>query len=184
LTEKARKNNVSGVVRLRAVLNFSGEVTDISVIKGLRDGFTEEAAAAARRIKFTPAEKDGRKVSQYVVLEYKFNVTPDEKDAAERAAVVKTTFDKSEVDEPAIILAKPEAEYTEEARRNDVRGKVVLKVRLMRSGFVVVDSVEAELPYGLTAKAAEAAERIKFEPARLGGRHVTQLATVEYVFNP
>lgn len=73
-TEDARKNNVSGVVRLRAVLSSTGLVTDISVIKWLRDGLTEKAIGAARHIRFFPAEKDGRAVSQYVVLEYNFNI--------------------------------------------------------------------------------------------------------------
>lgn len=72
-TEEARQHNVSGVVRLRAVLTSSGKVTDISVVKGLPDGLTERAIAAARRILFFPARKDGREVSQYVVLEYNFN---------------------------------------------------------------------------------------------------------------
>jgi TonB family protein len=167
-TEEARKNLVGGVVRLRAVLNRSGEVTDIQVVKGLPDGLTEKAIAAARQIRFTPAEKDGRAVSQYVVLEYNFEVSLDEK----------------EVDERAIILEKPEAEYTEEARLKGVRGKVVLKVTLTDTGRVLVDSVETGLPHGLNEKAAEAAERIKFEPARLGGRAVSQRATVEYLFAP
>jgi TonB family protein len=73
-TEEARKNNVTGVVRLRAVLHASGGIQSISVVKGLPDGLTEKAIAAARQIKFTPAEKDGRAVSQYVVLEYNFNI--------------------------------------------------------------------------------------------------------------
>ena len=184
LTEEARKNRVSGVVRLRAVLNFSGEVTNITVIKGLPDGLTDKALAAARLIKFTPAEKDGRKVSQYVVLEYNFNAILDRSELSERPVTFEKPFDKSEVDERAIILEKPEAEYTEAARRNNVRGRVVLKVMLMSRGYVAVYSVEAELPYGLTGKAAEAARRIKFEPARRGGQYVTQHATVEYIFAP
>ncbi|HEX8147084.1 MAG TPA: energy transducer TonB [Pyrinomonadaceae bacterium] len=73
-TEEARKNNVTGVVRLRAVLHASGAIQGISVVKGLPDGLTEKAIAAARQIRFTPAEKDGRSVSQYVVLEYNFNI--------------------------------------------------------------------------------------------------------------
>jgi TonB family protein len=167
-TEEARKNNVEGLLRLRVVLNLSGEVTDISVIKGLPDGLTEKAKAAARQIKFTPAEKDGRKVSQYAVIEYIFSVPINE----------------SDVDERAIILEKPEAEYTEEARRAGVRGKVVLKVTLTHFGRVIVDSVEAGLPHGLTEKAVEAAARIRFEPARIGSRQFSQRTTVEYVFNP
>ena len=84
-TEEARKNHVEGAVRLRVVLNLSGEVTNISVVKGLPDGLTEKAKDAARRIRFTPAEKDGRKVSQYAVLEYIFSVPVNESDVDERA---------------------------------------------------------------------------------------------------
>ena len=73
-TEEARKNNVTGVVRLRAVLSAGGGVTGISVIKGLPDGLTERAISAARNIKFRPAQKDGRSVSQYITLEYNFNI--------------------------------------------------------------------------------------------------------------
>jgi TonB family protein len=73
-TEEARRNNVTGMVRLRVVLSASGEVTNIQAVKGLPDGLTEKAIAAARQIKFRPAQKDGRTVSQYVVLEYNFNI--------------------------------------------------------------------------------------------------------------
>jgi TonB family protein len=73
-TEEARKNNVTGVVRLRAVLSAGGAVTNIGVVKGLPDGLTERAIAAARNIKFRPAQKDGRNVSQHITLEYNFNI--------------------------------------------------------------------------------------------------------------
>ena len=73
-TEEARRDNVTGTVRLRAILSASGEVTGISVVKGLPSGLTEKAIAAARQIKFRPAQKDGHTVSQYVVLEYNFNI--------------------------------------------------------------------------------------------------------------
>jgi TonB family protein len=169
-TEEARGNRVEGMVRLRAVLNASGEVTNITTVKGLPDGLSEKAIAAARQIKFTPAEKDGHKVSQYVVLEYNFTSS--------------FPLNEGDVDERAIILEKPEAEYTEEARRAGVRGKVVLKVSLLSYRRVVVDSVEAGLPHGLNEKAAEAARRIVFEPARLGGRPVSQSVTLEYLFTP
>jgi protein TonB len=73
-TEQARKNNTAGVVQLRAILNSSGAVTNITVVKGLSDGLTEMAVSAAHRILFFPAVLDGRRVSQYVVLEYNFNI--------------------------------------------------------------------------------------------------------------
>jgi TonB family protein len=73
-TEEARKENVTGIVRLRAVLSASGDVTNISVVKGLPGGLTERAISAAKQIRFRPAQKDGHTVSQYVTLEYNFNI--------------------------------------------------------------------------------------------------------------
>ncbi|MDQ3755225.1 MAG: energy transducer TonB, partial [Acidobacteriota bacterium] len=73
-TEDARKNSVTGEVMLRAVLSADGRVTNIQPMKRLPDGLTEKAIAAARLINFTPAEKDGRAVSQYVTLVYNFNI--------------------------------------------------------------------------------------------------------------
>jgi TonB family protein len=73
-TEEARNNNVTGVVRLRLVLRDSGTVSNIVVVKGLPDGLTERAIAAALHVSFLPAEKDSRPVSQWVTIEYNFNI--------------------------------------------------------------------------------------------------------------
>ena len=73
-TPQARKFWVTGSVRLRAVLGATGEVRDITVLSGLPHGLTERAVAAARSIRFRPAQKDGRPVAQYVALDYTFNV--------------------------------------------------------------------------------------------------------------
>lgn len=73
-TKEARRNNVEGIVRLRAVLAADGAVRHILVLKSLPDGLTEKAVEAARRIRFRPAVKDGRPVHQAVQLEYNFNL--------------------------------------------------------------------------------------------------------------
>src|SRR5262249_46683736 len=58
-TEDARKNQITGVVVIRAVFASSGQVTNIHVVSGLPYGLTERAIAAAKSIKFIPATKDG-----------------------------------------------------------------------------------------------------------------------------
>lgn len=73
-TEQARKKQISGTVRLRMVLSFDGKVRHILVLHGLKGGLTEMAVNAARQIKFKPATKDGRPVSQFVTIEYNFNI--------------------------------------------------------------------------------------------------------------
>jgi TonB family protein len=56
------------------VFSSSGAVTGIRALSSLPYGLTEKAIAAARRIQFTPATKDGRAVSQYIQVEYNFNI--------------------------------------------------------------------------------------------------------------
>lgn len=73
-TEEARRNQVTGTVVLRAVFASSGEVVSIHAVNEIPFGLTEQAIAAARKIKFVPAMKDGRPVSVYLHLEYNFNL--------------------------------------------------------------------------------------------------------------
>jgi hypothetical protein len=73
-TQWAREFVVTGAVRLRLVLRPSGEVGNITPIHRLPHGLTQQAIEAARGIRFEPAEKDGRKVAQYITFEYNFNI--------------------------------------------------------------------------------------------------------------
>ncbi|MBC7911200.1 MAG: energy transducer TonB [Pyrinomonadaceae bacterium] len=73
-TVEARQNQVTGTVVLQVVLSSKGTVENIRAVNGLPYGLTEKAIAAAKQIKFTPAMKDGRAVSQYIKIEYNFNI--------------------------------------------------------------------------------------------------------------
>lgn len=163
-TDEALDNDVYGVVRLRAVLSSKGEVTNISVVKGLPDGLTERAIDAVKKIKFTPAQRNGHAVSQYVTLEYYFG------------------FEDEEADKKVSILEQPKPEYTEEARRNHASGRVVIDARFQKDGTVSSPTVVERLPYGLTEAALEALKQIRFTPAEYKGRKVTVYRKVVYVF--
>jgi len=73
-TEKARMYMIEGVVRIVAVLKADGQITNIRAVSELPFGLTDTAIRAASGIKFEPAIKDDRKVSQYVTLEYNFRI--------------------------------------------------------------------------------------------------------------
>jgi len=73
-TEAARRNQITGTAVLRVVFSLSGEVTNIRALHTLPMGLTENAIAAARRIRFRPATRNGRPVSVYVQLEYNFSI--------------------------------------------------------------------------------------------------------------
>jgi TonB family protein len=73
-TEEARQRAISGTVVLRAVLSPTGKLIDVRVAAKLPYGLTQRAIAAARNLRFIPAQKDGQDVSQYVLIEYNFNL--------------------------------------------------------------------------------------------------------------
>lgn len=73
-TEKARREQVTGTVVMKAVFSASGSVVNIEVLSHLPHGLTENAIEACRKIKFNPAVKNGRRVATKVQLEYNFNL--------------------------------------------------------------------------------------------------------------
>ena len=73
-TPAARQKGITGTVALKAVCSANGQVTNIQVVRGLPHGLTEQAIAAARRVRFTPAMKDGKPVSMWMNFEYNFSL--------------------------------------------------------------------------------------------------------------
>jgi TonB family protein len=88
-----------------------------------------------------------------------------------------------QVTERARVLAKPEPQYTEDARRNQVTGSVVLRVVFSRTGEVTGIRAIHALPFGLTERAIAAARQIRFRPATRDGRPVNVYMQLEYNFN-
>ena len=73
-TEEARQSGTMGTVVLKVIFTSAGNVSNIWTVSGLPYGLTERAIAAARKIKFYPAIKDGKNVSMWIQLEYNFNL--------------------------------------------------------------------------------------------------------------
>ena len=72
-TEEARRNDIQGTVELRVTFLASGEIGDISPVKGLEFGLTEKAMESARKIKFRPATKNGVPVTVTKVVTWTFS---------------------------------------------------------------------------------------------------------------
>jgi TonB family protein len=77
-TSLARENNVTGSVYLWVVFRSNGFVTNIRLKSGLPFGLSERAIAAARKMKFKSAQKDGRPVSVLMTVEYVFTLPKNE----------------------------------------------------------------------------------------------------------
>jgi len=73
-TDSARQANIQGTVILRVTFLGSGQIGSISPVKGLPNGLTEQAIAAARRISFTPQMAGGVPQSVTKQIEYTFSI--------------------------------------------------------------------------------------------------------------
>jgi TonB family protein len=92
-------------------------------------------------------------------------------------------FSGKEVSQKARVLSKPEPQYTEEARKNQITGTVVLRAVFTSGGQVTNIRAVSGLPYGLTERAIAAARLIKFSPAMKDGHTVSMYIQLEYNFN-
>jgi TonB family protein len=69
-TDDARRRNTSGYVKLKVTFLASGKIGDIVVVSELPHGLTESSIKAAQKIRFLPAEIDGKKVDVTSTIEY------------------------------------------------------------------------------------------------------------------
>ena len=92
-------------------------------------------------------------------------------------------YKSKETDQHFQILKKPEPSYTREGRRHLTKGIVVLRLILAADETVKHIEVVKGLPDGLTEKAIEVAQKIKFKPAKKDGKTVSVWVIVEYGFD-
>lgn len=81
--EPARSQGTQGAVVLQAVIDESGEVTDLVVIQGQPDGLSEAAVEAVRRWRFEPARLGGKPIAVYYNLTVNFRLADKEAAPAE-----------------------------------------------------------------------------------------------------
>ncbi|MGZ8844242.1 MAG: energy transducer TonB [Pyrinomonadaceae bacterium] len=96
---------------------------------------------------------------------------------------VDRVYRVSEVTTRARVLSKPEPQYTEEARKSQITGTVILSVVFSRTGEVTNIRAVQPLCCGLTEKAISAARQIRFIPATREGQGVSTRMQLEYNFN-
>jgi TonB family protein len=73
-TKEGIAKRIEGDVRLEVVFTASGEVRVLRVIQGLGSGLDEAAEAAARQIRFHPAQQDGQPVDSEVAIRITFEL--------------------------------------------------------------------------------------------------------------
>ncbi len=81
------------------------------------------------------------------------------------------------------ISSKPRAISTTDARRYEIQGSVRLLVGFDKTGKIVHILRTKSLGFGLDEAAEYAANMIKFSPATMNGKPISESRTVEYIFS-
>jgi len=81
-TEEARKERLQGVVVLQAIIDRSGAVREVEVLKGLAMGLEEAAVAAIMGWRFEPATLLGKPVEVYYNLTINFRLDSDKEEGS------------------------------------------------------------------------------------------------------
>ena len=89
----------------------------------------------------------------------------------------------NEVTQTASITLKPEPMFTDKARKKKAHGTVEMRAVFKSNGELKVLSVLKRLRYGSTEQALDGASRIRFKPALLDGKPVSQIIRLQYDFN-
>jgi TonB family protein len=70
--DSAQKAGITGVVILNCVVGTDGKVTNMTVVKSLSHGLTEQAKRAVRQWRFEPATRDGIAVATDLIVSLRF----------------------------------------------------------------------------------------------------------------
>jgi TonB family protein len=73
-TEEARRLGIEGEVQLEVRFRATGEVEIVRVVRGLGHGLDENAAKAARTIRFLPAKREGLPVDSTATIRITFQL--------------------------------------------------------------------------------------------------------------
>jgi TonB family protein len=83
---------------------------------------------------------------------------------------------------PLVVISKPRAAYTAEARQLHIEGDVTLQVKFTAEGQVQVLQVLNGLGHGLDEQAKVVAEGIRFKPATKDGHAVDEVTVIRVTF--
>ena len=97
-------------------------------------------------------------------------------------AVVKHRAEAGPATTPIEITFKPKPVYTDEARKLQLQGEVLLEVTFAANGQLHVNRVVRGLGHGLDEAAVIATNNMKFKPAQRNGSPVDLTAVVHVVF--
>jgi TonB family protein len=179
-TRTAREKKVEGTVTIEGAFDVNGCMKVVRIIKTIGFGLDENALAAVRSWRFSPAKRNGEEpVEAHAQIDIDFSL----------AAAPRSDYDDIQTDMSAPGISAPtvikriEPRYTDEARQERIVGNVILQIVIQTNGTADILKVVKPMPFGLTESAVEALQQWRFMPAVRNGKAIPVAANIEVAFN-
>jgi TonB family protein len=189
--EAARAEKIEGRVIVRFVVNTSGKVEDLSVIKGVHPLLDAEALRVVSLLTgWLPGAQGGKPVNVWYMVPVSFSLNPDPNGTKEPAPQAEFTFVQPEQipqfpgGQQAMFMAIAERmQYPEEAIKQKIQGKVIIRFVVNKEGRVTNAIVLKGVAPSLDIEALRVVSALPdFKPGMRGGKPVDSFMMVPITF--
>ncbi len=186
----AKLAGIQGKVFVQATIDEKGNVAETKILKSEQETLNASAIEAIKKTKFTPAvSKQNKKVKATVVIPINFKLD-DKSNVPDVGVTPEPPADISdpdinatvEVEKLPALIETGKPIYPEEAKKNNISGKVYVKILVSKDGSpkkAVVIKTENEI---FNQSAVDAAMKCKFSPALQKGNPVAVWIVLPYKF--
>jgi TonB family protein len=185
--EEAVEKSLEDTVVIEGRTDTEGNVIGVEILKGKHEILNKAAAEAVKQWKYEPMIIDGKARAIFFTVSCRFRLDPEKKKnvtvksaeaADEKAAPVYAIGD---IKGPKLIT-KVEPVYPEEAKKNGIKGIVIIEATTNDKGDVVDTNILKSVP-GLDQAAIDALKQWKYEPMIISGKPKGFVFTVTMRFN-
>lgn len=184
--ELARRAGIEGTVILYVQIDEQGDVVNTRVIKSLGDNGCDEAAVEAiKKVKWIPAEADGKPVKVWISVPVRFKLSNGDENQTDETKIKETfvPFDEEPTPVGGFTAVHKNLQYPEIARKAGIEGAVLVYARINENGDVTDTKVLKSLgDNGCDEAAVEAIKKTKWNPAKQKGKPVAVWVTVPVRF--
>lgn len=181
LPDSAQSGGPKHACAFVAVINADGKVGKLVLANRIQSPFDDAAFDAVRQSTFQPGTLDGKAVPTQMMVYVPF--LGDGSPAIPSVTMVpgkKPQFSKSF--KPPVPISTPEAEFSDQARREHFQGTVLIRVLVDEDGLPRLVTLLAGPGRGLNENAVAAVRKYKFKPGTFDDIPIPFLMNVQVNF--
>ena len=180
--EAARKDSAQGTVWVKVLIDESGNVATVNVVKSDNKLFDKAAIDAVKQWAFHPALMKGNPVAVWVTIPFRFVLADGDKSSRPLKEKRYPPAEDVKHDTEPELVGRVNPQYPPEALQGGLMGTVWTKMWVDESGKVVEVIVTKSENEVFNQASMDAGIQWVFKPALLNGKPVAVWVTVPFRF--